>query len=264
MKSKSKAVRTVLLVLVLCFTGFSTVAAQLASGQPDQDTYISGGSPTTAYGTTTTLWARLSGNASNVCSWTRTAYLQWNLDDNANLKDNPSQIGWVGLSLARSASGTTSNPNGYVVSLYKAPDNWDNTTTWNTAPSPQVDALIMSKPFPASNGAALTFNSDEAPELLNYVRTEAASTNHLLSLAIRLDDPENSCPTGVTTLIMDSSEATSGTQVNIDIRTAGPPPNAVDMTKATAERVSWPLYAGLAAVALFAVGGVIISRRRTA
>jgi hypothetical protein len=36
------------------------------------------------------------------------------------------------------------------------------------------------------------------------------------------------------------------------------------MASATAERNSLPLYAGLAAVALFVVAGVMISRRRMA
>lgn len=42
------------------------------------------------------------------------------------------------------------------------------------------------------------------------------------------------------------------------------PPLAVDVSSASAQSTSWPLYAGLGAVALFVVAGVVISRRRTA
>jgi hypothetical protein len=238
------------------------VAAQ-ASGVADQDTYISGGSPETAYGNDATLWASLSGNASNVCSWTRTTYLQWDLSSIAD----PNQIGWVGINLARSASGTTSNPNAYVVALYEAGDDWSESSTWNTIPNPQSPpgTRILTKPFPTANGAALTFTSDEAIRLRDYAREQANTANNLMSLAIRLEDPDNVCPTGVTTLIMNSSESTAGAPASLDIRTAGPPPNAVDMSTASAETAaSWPLYAGLAAVALFVVAGVVISKRRTA
>jgi LPXTG-motif cell wall-anchored protein len=36
------------------------------------------------------------------------------------------------------------------------------------------------------------------------------------------------------------------------------------MTTTTAERITWPLYAGLGALALVAVAGVVVSRRRAA
>lgn len=44
----------------------------------------------------------------------------------------------------------------------------------------------------------------------------------------------------------------------------GTKPNAVDLTTTSAERVTWPLYAGLGALAVVLAAGLAISRRRTA
>lgn len=251
MGTSKKLFRTSALTLVL-FLAVVVSAGAVASGPADADMFTNYNDQETAFGQTTPndLWITKTGDPGGNCVDSRITYLQWSLTD----VPEGGIIGYVGVTLTR--SGATSNGPGYTIGLYQASDEWTEASTYATTPLP--GALLDTKPFLTTNGASLTFSSDA---LLSYVQAQADGDN-VLSLAVKLVTP-GTCPTSAVSLVFDSSEDSAGVAPSLDVRTA-PPPNAVSVATSSAETVTWPLYAGLGAVALVVIAGLAVSRRRTA
>jgi hypothetical protein len=222
--------------------------AAAGTGPAAVDNYTNLNASETAYGQTdpNNLWITLSNTPGGACTVTRITNLQWNVDDLAGRS-----VGSASITLTR--NGGTSNAPGYVVGLYELADNWTDASNWNTTPQP--GAQIETKPFPASNGATVVFNS---AALATYLQNQI-NGDGIASFAVRLVSNSGSCSATVSA-VFNSSSMTSGRPT-----LAAATPNAVEVSTASAETAtSWPLYAGLAAVALFVVAGVVISKRRTA
>jgi len=241
----TKTYRAVVLAIVLCLGMISIATA--ATGPAAVDMYTNINAADTAYGQTdpNNLWITLSNTPGGDCTVTRITNLQWNL---ANLAGQT--LGTASITLTR--NGATSNAPNYVVGLYQLADNWTDASNWNTAPQP--GAQIETKPFPTSNGATVVFNSTA---LVQYLQSQI-NGDGVASFAVRLVSSTGTCSAVVSSVFNSSSMATGQPTL------AAGTPTAVDMTTASAERTSWPLYAGLAAVALVVVAGVMMSRRRTA
>jgi hypothetical protein len=229
-----------LLVTLLALTAFG-IASAAGTGVPIADTYTNINAADTAYGTETQLWATLSGN-NGICTTTRITYLQWDLSNLAG-----TSLGSASIQLTR--TGGTSNPQNYTVGLYEVGNGWTETSTWNTAPQPTT--LIESKPFPTANGEKVTFNSTA------FVDSLQGKLGGTASYAIQFVQP-GGCSSTVS-VIFGSRESGANAPA-----LAAATPTAVEVSTASAERSSWPLYAGLGAVALVVIAGVMISRRRTA
>jgi len=226
------------------------VAAAAASGPADVDIFTNLNSPDTAYGQTEplNLWASLSGSPDGTCTSTRITYLKWNLGDIAP----GTTIQTAVMSLTR--SGATSNPNNFQVSLYESDDSWDDASTYNTAPAP--GSLLETQPFPAANGNQVVFNSSE---LLTYLQAQADGDN-VASFAVQLSSSA-SCPTGVVSLVFDSTEDTAGVAPDLQLED----PNAITLSTfadSTSNTGTFILIAG-AALALAAGVFLLFNRRRS-
>ena len=188
-----------------------------------------------------------AGTPSCVASRTRVSFVKWDVTAvNQAVGSASMTFGVQSVSLGNALAG-----NQQVV-LYATTDGWTETTV-NWSNQPALGAVLQSVVVPSTGGGTVVFNS---PELAAYVQQEANGDN-TASFALALT---GSCGESTVTLRLFSKDSTVGPDPTLQILG----PTAVEMTQTSAERVSWPLYAGLAAVALFVVAGVMISRRRTA
>lgn len=238
--------------ILLAFTVTPVLA--LVSGPPTQDAWVGKADPGTVTNDVN-LWVRASTVS---CTPDRVTYLQWDL---SNLTS--SQIGYAALTMrVNGVTGDFSIPRN--VTLYRLlDDNWTETNvTWNLVnpgetpgAGPNLGAAIQT--IPVSGAGMITFDS---ANLLSYFKEKAGGK---ISFALEMTD---NCTAGSTGVRFDSAEpSTGGSEPSLDLRTAGPPPNVVEVSTVSAQQnSSWPLYAGLGAVALFVVAGVVVSRRRTA
>ncbi len=229
-------------------------ALALVSGSPTQDAWVEVANPTNT-NNTADLWVRASTVS---CTPDRVSYLQYDLTGLT-----AAQMGWATLVVRiNGITGDFSTPRN--VTLYRLlNDNWTETNvTWNsvnpgTTPGagPNIGAKIQAIPVSAAL-TTITFND---PALLAYFKEKAGGK---ISFALEMTD---NCTAGSTGVRIDSAEfVTGGSAPTLDLRTAGPPPTAVEVSTASAQRTAWPLYAGLGVVALGVVAGVVISRRKAA
>lgn len=236
------------LAVVLMLLVVAVVAAA-ASGPADEDMYTNLNDPDTAFGQTdpNSLWASLSGSPDGTCTSTRITYLKWNLADIAP----GTTIQTAVMTLTR--SGATSNPNNYQVSLYEADDSWNEASTFNTAPAP--GSLLESQPFPAANGNQVIFNGTE---LLGYLQAQADGDN-VASFAVQLRSSA-SCPTGVVSLVFDSSEDAAGVAPDLQLEN----PNSITLSTfadSPSNTGTFILIAGAALV--LAAGAFLLFNRRS-
>jgi hypothetical protein len=159
-----------------------------------------------------------------------------------------------------------------VLSLYGVPDITQATLDGTTAPvtnNPPLTPLqsinlVGDTGGSLTTGTKLTFGGSN-PALLDYIKnqTTVAGSDGIVTLALSFS---GGCATTTTMTIYSSRwTANSSYQPALAIEGTKKDPNAVEVSTASAQQNnSWPLYAGLAAVALFVVAGVVISRRRTA
>jgi hypothetical protein len=232
-----------ILVIVTLLGAFSTMAVSAAaSGPPAADGWTDINAPDTV-NNTVYLWIRGSTTA---CTVTNRTYLRWDL---TSVSDGTT-IASATLTLnANALSGDFTTARN--VTLYQvATDSWNETTlTWNNQPA--IGSAIQTVQVSATGQVA--FN---AAGLASYLDTQAKGDNQA-SFALQMT---GDCTSGSAGVRFDSKETTSAALPNLAMSN----PTAVDMSAASAQRTSWPLYVGLAAVALFVVAGVMISRRRTA
>jgi hypothetical protein len=231
-----------ILTIVTVLGVFSTASALAAgSGPPAADAWTDINAADTV-NNTVNLWARGSTTA---CTVTNRTYLRW------DVSGLTSTVGTATMTLQINAlSGDFTTPRS--VSLYQVlTDSWtESLLTWNNQPA--IGTLIQTVGVSATG--QMTFN---AGALATYVDAQAKGDGQA-SFAIQMT---GDCTAGSAGVRMDSKETSTGTAPQLVLYS----PNAVDMSTASAQQqTSWPLYAGLGAVALFVVAGVVISRRRTA
>ncbi len=141
-----------------------------------------------------------------------------------------------------------------------------NPATLNGTNMPVTDALepIQTIPVPAPVppatsllGTKFTFGGSD-PELKNYIQTQAGGT---VTLALAFS---GQCSAVSSALTFYSQEYSTNVTYRPQLTIEGTKPNAVTVATSSAETVTWPLYAGLGAVALVVIAGLAVSRRRTA
>lgn len=232
-----------LVLLIVAMTAVSAFA--LASGPPVEDAYVYQTFPTTNYNDAYLL---VRGDTMS-CTQTQIVYLKWNLADVAD----PSRAQYAGIQLrANFVSGAVSQTQ---VTMYQvSDDSWsEGTVIFNGRPAlgPVLDAKTITA------ASTVTFN---APAILDFFKQQA-NGDDVATVALAMT---GNCSAGATTVRFDSSEpAAGGVAPTLDLRTA-PPPNAVDMSGASAERVAWPLYAGLGALGVIVGLGIFMTRRKLA
>lgn len=153
--------------------------------------------------------------------------------------------------------------NGPTLSLYGVADFDPATLSGATGgfPVPGSGTLIQSIVVPSSVPAGYTVTwGDADPGLANYIQSQADGDNKV-TLAMSFSA---NCFSQWSNIAFYSQEGGTAAQDPVLNIKGTSEPNAVSMSSASAERTSWPLYAGLAAVALVVVAGVMMSRRRTA
>jgi len=255
--NKSRIFGTALLVLVLFVTATS-LASALATGTADKDAYVYASAGDSVFNTVT---VRVEAG-DTTCAQARWSFLQWDLSDIA-----------PGTTLASAkvtlyVSSISGDPSGAHLELHKVlNDAWEETTlTYNnpiaTSVTPGDPAtLLQSVPAPTAVNDAVTFDS---AALLQYAQQQADGDN-VASFALFVN---GNCGNGTTLLVAMYSEESTTAPDELHKPYAlfkAPPPNAVDLTKTSAEQTnSLPLYAGLGFLALVAVAGVVVSRRRMA
>lgn len=199
---------------------------------------------------------RLSGSyQGGVCTATRTILLRW------NLAAVDREIASAEINLTTADSGSNNAANQQVTLFKVANDTWDETTvTYQTGVvvgDPIGPAVTLPNVSPIPAGQVVTFSGSA---LVTYLNQEAGTISggtgdNLASFAVRF----TTCATTSTQWFQDKE----GGSVAPTLAMFGP--NAVKVSETAATPAStFPLYAGLGAVALILVAGLAISRRRTA
>ncbi|MGE5602120.1 MAG: hypothetical protein ACM30E_03660 [Nitrososphaerales archaeon] len=237
----------VVLVLVLLAVGVG--AASAAFTGPYYDTYVILGSGGTNNPTAPQV---VVADSTGTCNDTWIGYLQF----------DASGIGTVSsaslvLTHGGTLNGLATNP---TLTLYGVPD-FDLATVGPTnAPTTGAAEVIENKTIASgtTSGTKLTWGGSD-PGLKNYIQSQA-DTDDVVTLAMSFSA---NCSTTSQVNFYSQEYSTAGSRPVLTVE--GTKPNAVEVSTASAQRASsWPLYAGLSAVALFVVTGVVISRRRTA
>ncbi len=253
-----KTISTMLVALVMVFM-MTSLASAVASGVADADAAVDVSRPGSNFGTSTLIRTVASGDACISRAWW--SYMKWDLTEVAD----KTQIGYAKLTLYVESIDTPAGPTlpaGVQLSLYEiadAGDGWVETSI-NSGNAPALGALIESQSVPAV-GQLVVFGS---ANLLNYLKTQ---TNNIASFGIALTAPAGtSCGELDAVVRFYSRDATvaDAQKPYLELRTDAPP-NSVTLTDSSAQQTnSLPLYAGLGALALIAVAGVGVSRRRMA
>lgn len=197
------------------------------------------------------------------CTDTQIGYFQF---DVSNIGKVNSAI--LELTHAPTAIGIATNTT--ALTLYGVPD-FDPATldgSNDPLPSPLPDPLpagvqvIQTKTFATVPrlDTKLRFGDTDA-YLAQYIQSQA-NRDGVVTLALSFSAGCNGNNSQLIFFSQDySANAARRPQLTVEFSN----PTGVDMRTAAAQQpASWPLYAGLAAVALFVVAGVVISRRRTA
>jgi hypothetical protein len=234
----------ILLALMLFAIAIAPVAAQSGTGDPIADTYVSTQAPTTNYDGNDLRIEGSSGPGGG-CSAVRTVYMKWDLSTH----NTPISNAVVVLT----TTNVTSNAQGQTLRLSRVDnDNWTEGMTYNSG-RPDVGTEVATYVLGANPPATGTKIIFDAPGITTFVNEQIAG-DKVASFALTF-------ATCAASSLQAFDDIESGTTVGPSLEA----PLAVGMTEVSAQQAtSWPLYAGLAAVALVVVAGVAISRRRTA
>jgi len=246
--NKPRILGTTMLVLVVLLSATSLVYA-LASGPADEDAAVYASQPTTVFnGITIRVEA-----GEPTCIPARWSFLKWNL---ADIPDGAT-LGYAKLVLTTSSVQVTTGVAAQI-ELYRVNDDSWQETTLTANNDPAFGTLIQSVPIPAAAGDIITFDNSQ---LLGFLQQEADGDN-VASFGLRL---AGNCGNGSVLVAMHSKDAAvaDAQKPTLDARLGGP--NSVTLTDSSAQQTnSLPLYGGLGALALIAVAGVGVSRRRMA
>lgn len=241
-----KLITRLVLVLVLLLSAVGVASAAFTG--PMYDTYVQvGGSnfPTAAQ--------MLVQDSTGSCTDTQVIYLQFDAS-NIGTVSSASLV----LTHGQTLIGIDTNP---VLTLYGVADFDPATLTGSNAPVPSTGQVIQNLTIPSTTtaGTKITFGGADSG-LANYIQSQANGDN-VVSLALSFSA---SCNPVNSQLNFYTSEYNTTPANRPQLTVNGTTPTAVEMSKAEAQPVSWPLYAGLGAVALVVVAGVVLTRRRTA
>lgn len=238
----------VALVVVLMFA-FGATSALAAPRAPEADTFVD--HQTANQGTNfDTQDLRLSGsNQGSVCTATRTGLIRW------DLADVGASIGSAKLTLTTIFPTGSTSAGGYEITLFRvADDAWDEATVTylsGIAVGPAIQSVNL--PNPVTDGFPIVFDN---AALASYLDEQAAGDGKA-SFAVRF----TTCASTSTQRFADKEPTGSVGAPILELFGT----NAVTLTDASAQQTnSLPLYVGLGALALVAVAGVGMSRRRTA
>lgn len=235
-------------VLVFVLLAVTVGAASAAFTGPYYDTYVILGSGGTNNPTAPQV---VVADSTGTCNDTWIGYFQF----------DASGIGTVSsASLVLTHGGTLNGlANNPTLTLYGVADFDPATLGPTNAPTTSGADVIENKVIASAttSGTKLTWGGSD-PELKNYIQRQA-DTDNVVTLAMSFSA---NCSTTSQVNFYSQEFSTAGSRPVLTIE--GTNPNSVEVSTASAQRTAWPLYAGLGAVALFVVAGVVISRRRTA
>lgn len=246
--------RSLLFAIITLLLIASSISSALAisSGPPSQDasTYNNGA---------TSNDDRLrveAGTPACENSRSRITYLKWPLTDVAR------PIATATLSFRiQSVNFGAAAPGAQNVVLYSTEsvgtgghlgDDWTETTI-TSANQPNLVTVLETKPIPESGTGDILFNS---PALVSYLNQEATG-DKTATLALALS---GNCGETAVTLRLYSKDQTTNPKPDLQMLE----PTAVGLRTVSAERTSWPFYAGLGAVGLAVVAGIFVARRHAA
>lgn len=238
-----RVTNSLLLGLLLMVLAVAPASAQSGTGLPIADTYVYEVQPTTPQDDLN-LWLDATDPVGPVgCTPQGYIYLKWGLDTHTSPVNN------AVLTLT-TASGT-SNAVGQTVTLYQLVDNWDESATWTGRLT--LGPVLENHVLPASLPAGTKVKFEDA-SITTYINQEISGGDGAVSFALAF----TTCGPGSQQEFEDSE---GGAAVSPRLEA----PNAVTLREMSAQQTnSLPLYAGLGALALVAVVGVGLSRRRMA
>ncbi len=241
----NKKYLSIMLIAVVLLAAFSAIAYAQSSGTVDEDASNYASSPTL---TTNDDRLRVEAGTPNcAASVTRFSYVKWDLNDVAG----PIASAEMSFSVQSTNIGSAVAGAQNLV-LYRTTDEWTETTL-NWSNKPPLGEVVQSIVMPTAAGSVVTFN---APALAAYLQQEADGDN-VASFALGLT---GNCGESSVVIRLYSKDQTVAPKPDLQVLK----PTAVDMSSTSAETVTWPLYAGLGAVALVVIAGLAVSRRRTA
>jgi hypothetical protein len=239
--------RSLVLVWIVSILLLIAVPVALAYAQPPvDDAFTDAG--TNSYNIAD-LYVQSSSGAG--CGPQLTTYVKWDLSSIADGSTVGDANALVSFEVTNQAIGSQ---NSTLELVQVDNDAWTETNVGTVKPAlgPVLSTITLQASNPPAVGTVLTFPS--TPALASFLTAQINGDN-FASFALRI----TGCTAGAPQIAFGSAE-NAGNAPNLQLSS----PTAVSMTNTAAERVSWPLYAGLSAVALFVVAGLMISRRRTA
>jgi hypothetical protein len=176
------------------------------------------------------------------------------------INNQPSSLSSATLTLR--ATGQLSGSTSITMKLWGSnTDSWTEGAgqiLWASKPGLDSD-LNTQKTGLVAAGSDVVFNT--SAQFVSFLQQQLnTTTDGIATIAIETI----ACNAPAARQYMASRETTGANAVPARLTLNGTTPTAVDISAASATRTSLPLYAGLGAVALFVVAGVMISRRRTA
>lgn len=239
-----------LLVALVLFALVPGLASSQASGPPVQDTFWN--TATAANNNGTDLRVRASILPSP-CTDNDVIYLRWDLSGIPVGSTVSSATLTLTTSPVVSGAGTST-----TLELLQVTDDTWNETDNSTGPGYGTSIETKTVAFTSSTaGQTVVFNSAALASWVQANRVGAGG-NDLVSMAVRIN-------AGCTLLTIITFEDRESASNKPDLQLQGT--NAVSLTTFRASDsapVSWPLYAGLAAVAALALIGAVALRRRSA
>lgn len=244
-----KTVISSFFIIFLALMLVSTVSADVSS-------------PQDAFVRATDAGANFNGNDLSAastffgsCTAGDTTYLKWSL---SGISGEAGPLTALVLNVNFVASGSNGN-----LELFRVADDTWNEATITSSSAPALGASITSVPVPGSTGPI----SIAGVALAAYVNQESAYTgggdvtagDNTISLAIRI----TGCSNLSNVVTFDSKDKSGGVAPDLSVFNT----TSVSLTTfhaADTAPVSWPLYAGLALLALLALTGTVVLRRRNA
>jgi len=232
----------ILVVLLVVTVG---VASAAFTG-PYVDTWVTLGGTNNPAGNTLFVQDSLGS-----CNDTQIAYLQFDATEIATVTSAS-----LVLTNGDTRIGIDTAPQ---LSIYGVEDFSPAALTGSNAPSTTGLTPIQTVPFPSNTLQYQKFTFGGAHDGLRaYIQSQAGG---VVTLALSFSSSCNGNNTQVNFYSQRHSvDVTRRPQLTVE----GTKPTAVDLATTSAERVTWPMYAGLGALAVVLVAGLAVSRRRTA
>lgn len=239
-----KALSRFALVVVLLVTTVGVASAAFTG--PYVDTWVTVGGTNNPSGNTLYVQDSLSS-----CNDTQITYFQFSAQDIQTVSGAT-----LVLTAASTQIGLGSSPQ---LSIYGVADFEPASLTGSNAPLTTGVTAIQTIGVPSGTvvGNKFTFGGAD-PGLRNYIQSQAGGT---VSLALSFS---SACDGNNSQMNFYSQRYNTDTSRRPQLTVEGTKPNAVNLTETSAERVAWPLYVGLGALAVIVLGGVFLSRRKTA